>query len=195
MNLPVKAIIFDCFGVVLTDALSALAGELEAREPKKVREMRALVHAANRGIIAPEESTKGVAELLELTVDQYRARIRDGEVRNQALLDYIKTLRTTYKTAMLSNITAQGIERRFPNNELSEYFDVLVISSEIGYAKPDAEAYLITVERLGLRPEDCVFTDDRPEYCDAARQVGMRTIVFDSFSQFKHDLTEVVAAV
>ncbi|CAN5382484.1 hypothetical protein BH09PAT4_BH09PAT4_07880 [soil metagenome] len=192
MQTEVKAIIFDCFGVILTDALSVLCTELEARDPKKVVEIRALIHAANRGIIAPEESTRQVAELLGTTVEQYRTRIREGEVRDQYLLDNIKTLRSRYKTAMLSNITAQGIQRRFPDNELAEYFDVVVVSSEIGYAKPDAEAYQITAERLGLEPKNCVFTDDRPEYCEAARQVGMQAIEYSSFTQFWCDLTEVI---
>lgn len=195
MQTEIKAIIFDCFGVILTDALSVLCAELETREPQKVVEMRGLIHAANRGIISPEESTQQVAELLGITVEQYRTRIREGEVRDQQLLDKIKALRKRYKTAMLSNITVQGIERRFPGNELLEYFDVLVISSEIGYAKPDAEAYQIAADRLGIAPENCLFTDDRPEYCEAARQVGMQAIEYTSFTQFWSELTEVIGEV
>lgn len=189
----IRAIIFDCFGVILTDALSVLCAELEPTAPEKVAEMRALIHAANRGIISAEESTARVSELLGITVQQYRERISSGEVRDQKLLDHIRLLRQTYKTGMLSNITVQGIERRFPNNELDQYFDTVVISSEIGYAKPDAEAYQITAERLGLSPDECLFTDDRPEYCEGARQVGMQAIEYHSFPQFWQELTEVIA--
>lgn len=184
----IKAVIFDCFGVILADALSVLVAELAEREPEKVDEMRGIIHAANRGIIDPVASTQQVAELLGLTVEAYRQRISDGEVRNQPLLDYIKQLRKNYKTALLSNITEQGIMRRFPDNELAQYFDTVVISSAIGYAKPDPEAYLITAERLGVEPAGCVFTDDRPVYCEAARMVGMQAIDFKSFSQFKPEL-------
>ena len=187
-----KAVIFDCFGVILADALSVLCAELELQEPDKVQEMRSIIHAANKGIIAPEDSTARVAQLLGMSIDQYRTRIREGEVRNQPLLDYIKSLRSDYKTAMLSNITVQGATRRFPNNELAEYFDVVVISSEIGFAKPDEEAYLITAERLGVTPEECVFTDDRAGYCEAARMVGMQAIVYEEFPQFRQQLTEVI---
>lgn len=189
----VKAIIFDCFGVLLTDALSILCGELEARDPDKMHELRAIIHAANRGIISPEVSTRRAAELLDFSVDEYRQRIHEGEVRNTELLEYIKLLRNDYKTAMLSNVTVQGIERRFPDGELSNYFDELVISSAVGFAKPDAEIYQITAERLGLRPDECVFTDDRADYVVAAQQVGMQAIVFESFARFKLDLTEVLA--
>ncbi len=187
-----KAIIFDCFGVLLTDALSELVGSIELEQPAVAREIRSLIHTANRGIISPEVSTQRVAELLGISVEAYRTRIREGEVRNQPLFDYIKTLRANYKTAMLSNITVQGIERRFPGNELVDYFDEIVISSAIGYAKPDAQAYEIAAERLDLAPEECLFTDDRPDYCEGARQVGMQTIEFHSFAQFRRELTEVI---
>ena len=188
----IRALIFDCFGVILSDALSVLVGELETTEPEKVREMRSLVHSANRGIIAPEISTAHIAELLGVSVEAYRARIQDGEVRDQKLLNFIKTLRADYKTAMLSNITKQGIERRFPNNELAHYFDTVVVSSEIGYAKPDREAYLLVAAQLGVQPTECLFTDDRSDYCEAARDVGMQAITYENFPQFKRALTEVL---
>lgn len=188
----VKAIVFDCFGVILGDALSVLVGSLAASEPDKVAEMRAIAHAANKGIIRPEASTQRIAELLGLSADEYRQQIRAGEVRDQHLLDYIKLLRKEYKTALLSNITQQGIDRRFPNNELAEYFDVVVVSSEIGHTKPEPEAYNITAERLGVEPSECVFTDDREDYAIAATQVGMLAITYDNFGQFKRSLTEVL---
>jgi epoxide hydrolase-like predicted phosphatase len=195
MSSSIKAIIFDCFGVILTDALSVIVAELQQTEPDKVGDMRALVHAANRGIIAPEVSTERIAELLGVTVDEYRTRIKEGEVRNQPLLDLIKTLRADYQTAMLSNVTQQGIERRFPNDELAEYFDEVVISSVIGFAKPDAEAYQITAEKLGVEPAACVFIDDRPDFCVAAEQVGMRAITYESYEQHKRELTEVLGRI
>jgi putative hydrolase of the HAD superfamily len=95
---------------------------------------------------------------------------------------------------MLSNITVQGIERRFPDDELGKYFDEIVISSEIGYAKPDREAYEITAERLGVKPEECIFTDDRIDFCVAAEAVGMKAIEFRNFEQFKLNLETLLTA-
>ncbi len=189
----IKAVVFDCFGVILTDALSVIVGQLEAREPDKVHDMRSIVYAANKGIIAPEDSTRQVADLLGISVDEYRRQIQEGEVRNQPLLEYIKTLRPRHKTAMLSNITEQGIARRFPNNELAYYFDEVIISSEIGYAKPEMEAYRITADRLGVELQECVFTDDRLDYVDAARAVGMQAFVYKDFAQFAAQLEPLLS--
>jgi putative hydrolase of the HAD superfamily len=189
----IKAIIFDCFGVILTDALQVLHDELKQKDVAAAEELRSLVQAANRGIIDPAESTERAAKLLGLSTDDYRQKITKGEVRNMPLLEYIPTLRPLYKTALLSNITVQGIERRFPDNELARYFDETVISSDIGYAKPDREAYEITAERLNVAPTECIFTDDRIDFCVAAEAVGMLSIEFKSFDQFKTDLESMLS--
>lgn len=186
----IKAIIFDCFGVILTDALQVLHDELKQKNEVAAEELRSLIHASNRGIMDPVESTQRAAELLGISVDEYRDKITKGEVRNTPLLEYIPELRGKYKTALLSNITVQGIERRFPDNELSNYFDEIVISSDIGYIKPDREAYEITAKRLGVAPEECVFTDDRMDFCIAASETGMKSIEFRSFDQFKTELEQ-----
>lgn len=190
----IKAVVFDCFGVVISDALSVLCDGLAETAPDKVKEIRSLIQAANRGIMDTNITTPRVAELLGMSVDEYRKTLNAGEARDVRLLNFIKTLRPDYKTAMLSNITKQGLDRRFPGKELGEYFDEVVISSEIGFAKPDPEPYHIVADRLGVSPEQCVFTDDRLNYCQAAEEVGMKAIVYTSFAQFYHEFTEVIAA-
>lgn len=184
----IRAIIFDCFGVIIGDGLQVLTSELRERDRGAAEQVHDLVLAANRGMMDPTEASRQIAELAGLDYDAYRRRISEGEVRDTALLGYIEGLRATYKTALLSNIGAGGLARRFTPKELSRYFDTTVVSGEIGYAKPEPEAYEIVAERLGVRLDECVFTDDRLDYCEGARAVGMRAIPYTSFTQFKTEL-------
>ena len=64
--------------------------------------------------------------------------------------------RAGIRTALLSNADGPGA----PLPWLEELFDVLVFSGEVGVGKPNAEVYRLTVDRLGLRPQECVFVDD-----------------------------------
>jgi len=185
----IRAIIFDCFGVLVEDALAALYQELP---PEKREEAIGLMHAAHHGFLEPVDSNQQIAALLGMDLPAYQQAIRDGEIKNQPLLEYIKGLHGQYKTAMLSNVSKGGITRRFTPVELG-YFDTVVASGEVGYAKPEAEAYELTADRLGVRLEECVFTDDREEYCEAARGVGMQAILYQSFRQFKTDLETLLA--
>lgn len=189
----IRAIIFDCFGVLVTDALKAIRDELYASNPEGALEVDQLVRAANVGAISPDESSQRVAEILGTSVDVYRGKIRDGEARNEPLFDYILELRKTYKTAMLSNISAPSLHKRFTDEELQTYFDVVVTSGEIGFAKPSPEIYEITADRLGLRCDECIFTDDRELFTTAATSVGMYSILYTNFTQLQKELSRMLA--
>ncbi len=189
----IKAVIFDCFGVIITDALSVIVEEVRARDPEAAEDIRGLVHASNKGLIDSQESNQQIAEILGVDSQKYQQQIQDGEIKDQRLMDYIVELKQTYQTAMLSNISVSGVHKRFSDDELAQHFDTVVVSGEIGYAKPEPEAYEIVAERLGLRREECVFTDDKPEFCEAARAVGMPAIVYESLGQFRTDLEKLLA--
>ena len=184
----IKAIIFDCFGVIIADALQVLCEDLRRSDPAAADKIRDLVRTSNRGAMDPAESSRQIAEVLGVTLANYREQIDSGEVKDAAVLAYIAKLRRNYKTALLSNIGAGSLQRRFSSEELAKHFDAVVASGEIGYAKPEPAAYEITAERLGVRLDECVFTDDREEYCDGARAVGMHAILFQDLTQCTAEL-------
>jgi HAD superfamily hydrolase (TIGR01509 family) len=188
----IKAIIFDCFGVVIGDGLSALYAE-HLVSKSDVEKIRQLIDRSNKGLATADESSRQIATIFGMTYEVYRAKLTESEVKDEALLQYIQQLRSSFKTAMLSNIPAGSLMRRFSEEELAEHFDVIVASGEIGYAKPEAQAYEITADRLGVRLDECVFTDDRQPYVDGAQGVGMHAILYQDFPQFRADLETLLA--
>jgi putative hydrolase of the HAD superfamily len=81
-------------------------------------------------------------------------------------------------------------------------FDPMVISGEIGFAKPDPAFFRYAVEHLGLPAGQVLFMDDVQANVDSARTVGL---VAELFAQHGgraeldrilalHDLAEPVAA-
>jgi putative hydrolase of the HAD superfamily len=68
---------------------------------------------------------------------------------------------------------------------VDEIFDVVVDSAFVGMRKPEPEIYELTLERLGdgIAPSDCLFIDDVEVNVDTARQLGMRTVLFQSNDQ------------
>lgn len=188
----IKAIIFDCFGVILTDALQVLRSDVAQRRPEVAQRIDDIVRANNRGMLEPSESNQMIAELLDMSVEELRGKVDAREVRDEKLLAYIQTLRAEYKIGLLSNIGVSSLEKRFSQTELDQYFDAVIVSGEVGYAKPEPEIYEIAADRLGVRLDECLFTDDRPEYCEAARAIGMRAIPYESFVQFEQALQSLL---
>lgn len=57
-------------------------------------------------------------------------------------------------------------------------FDGVVVSGEVGLAKPEEAIYRLLLERYGLTASKCLFIDDRLENCEAARRVGLRAVQY-----------------
>ena len=190
----IKAVIFDFFGVIVNDALQVICDELAARDPEACAEAKDIIKAANHGLMPPDESNRRIAELLGVSAEEFRHRKTDGEMRNQAVLDCIRQLKRQYKTAVLTNATIGSLERRFTPEELRELFDEQVVSADIGYMKPEPQAYTIAAQRLGVAPEQCVFVDDRDGFCDAARATGMHAVHYRDFTQFKQELNRILSS-
>lgn len=59
---------------------------------------------------------------------------------------------------------------------LADLFDAVVLSFEVGTAKPDARIYELALEALGgVAPVDALFVDDQVTFCDGARALGIDT--------------------
>jgi len=62
------------------------------------------------------------------------------------------------------------------SHEAYNYIHALVISTEVGTAKPDTKMYLEICKKLDMAPEDCLFVDDRVCNLEGAMRVGMRAV-------------------
>ena len=54
--------------------------------------------------------------------------------------------------------------------------DAVVLSCEVGSAKPSPEIYVTALADLGVAAADALFIDDQPTYCMGAEAVGVRPI-------------------
>jgi HAD superfamily hydrolase (TIGR01549 family) len=183
----IKAIIFDCFGVVINETLESayrnLGGDFE-KDLEKIDEIR---WKSDKGEIP--RSAPYFAEMLGVSESTWVDEVASGRVVNQALLDYIQNeLKKVYKIAMLSNVGKNRLPQIFGKGFLEKYFELIITSGDIGFAKPEPEAYEIVASKLGVRLDECVFTDDRQDYIDGAQGVGMKTILFKNAEQFIREL-------
>jgi putative hydrolase of the HAD superfamily len=82
------------------------------------------------------------------------------------------------RTAVLSNGIREVLAQLDIERPLPAHFDVVVISFDVGCAKPDPQIYQITLDRLGVARGDALFVDDRAENIEGARQLGIETLHF-----------------
>lgn len=189
----IKAIIFDCFGVLLGNAYKTHLMEVESEDTERANEIRAINHASDMGILTHEETAEGISALFGMEPEEFLHEQQQVEVPNQTLLDYIATLKPHYKIGMLSNInTRERLSMRFAPGQLQAAFDTIVASGDEGYVKPQREVYEIVATRLGVTPSECVFIDDIAEFCQGARETGMQAVQFISNEQCIADVNTLL---
>jgi epoxide hydrolase-like predicted phosphatase len=120
-------------------------------------------------------------EGLSRQVDKFTREWSKTKVIQKEVLELVKRLkRDGYKVGLLTNrAPKQAVRLRVSG--IIDIFDVVCVSSEIGYAKPDPRAYAIFCDQLDIKPEELIFIDDEVSSLTSAANVGYRPILFESY--------------
>lgn len=190
----IKAVIFDCFGVLVGRGFEETY-RIAGGDPAKDREfINSQLGQANLGMISEAVFHQEMAAKLGLTIGEWQSSIQQAEKPNAELLNYIKAIHGRYKTVILSNANRGVVESRIGDDCVKQCFDKLVISAEIGMIKPDPDIYSYAAEQLGVEPDECVFVDDKAMFLEPARELGMHTVHYRDFSQAKAELETILSA-
>lgn len=143
-----------------------------------------------REVLAP----KGITDPAE--VIKFSDVIFDGTRQlNPYMVELLFELRGNYKLAVLSNAswTEPEMETMFYNDFGLPVgiFDVVVSSTTVGAAKPDAEIYHYALARLDILPQEAVFTDDMLAFVEAAEIIGMHACHFSTPEHFRNYLASL----
>jgi putative hydrolase of the HAD superfamily len=183
----IRGIIFDCFGVLYQGSTGYLR-ELTSAEDQP--ELANLGLSSDYGYLSREEYIQEVSRLTHKTPTEIEMIMQATHIRNQNLVAFVRTLRPTYKVAMLSNVGRGVMNQLFTQTELDELFDVVVLSSDVGMVKPDPEIFKYTCEKLGLLPDECMMVDDIRDNIASANSLGMYGVVFNTTDEFLSDVRQ-----
>ena len=186
----IKAIIFDCFGVLTTDVWLAFCESLPATAD--VERARELNRAFDAGLLTHQEFFDQVEEVTGKRPPDIDQMTNRELIKNDQLISYIKELKNTYKLAILSNISSNWITRDFLTNDEQTLFDEIILSYEVKLLKPDYRIYELTCERLGVELNEAIMVDDRPDFVKAARSAGLQGVTYRDADTFKTELEELL---
>jgi len=189
----IRAIIFDCFGVIYPDSLGNVLVnyKLNSKDLDIVKQLRI---SADKGEISNDEFWDKISELLNADESQLNTQMRKISKIDREILDYIKWLKKEYKTAIISNVSSGYIERIFKGIELNDYFDEVIISATLGILKPDPRIYRYTADKLGVDPSECIYTDDNPLLVEGAEKIGMKGFPFINGKDAKKQIEKTIKA-
>lgn len=123
--------------------------------------------------------------------DFITARRRATQAR-QSTVALCAALTTQIQLGIFSNNghwLAQHAERVVP--ELMPLFRTrFMCSGSLGIAKPEPEAFLLCLQRLGFSAASTVFVDDKLANVEGARMAGLDSFVYVSDEQFRNELSQ-----
>jgi len=184
----IRAVIFD-FGGVLTrsapsDGFRDMCRELSVTPEELGQALygRDYWRKAQWGEITAAEYWRLVAAGLGVGLEKLRSawkRFRGPDVINWDVMQIVRELRWSCKTAICSNAQDNLRTDSIAHYGIESFFDEIIVSGAERVAKPDPRIYRIALERLDCEPEEAVFVDDDPDNVAGAEKVGIRAIRFD----------------
>jgi putative hydrolase of the HAD superfamily len=206
----IEAVVCDFGGVLTTPLLSsfmAVQDEIGISPEDLGKGMRAIteedgenpLYAMERGEMAEadflERLNDGLEPLLGHRPELHRFREVYFEALhpNQPMIELMRELKAAGKRmAMLTNNVREWEPVWRPMLPVDEIFETVVDSGFVGCRKPEARIYEMTLERLGLPAEACLFVDDLLPNIEGARKTGMVAVHFRDNEQA---IAEIRAAV
>ncbi len=118
----------------------------------------------------------------------------------QGTVEVLAELRAAgIRLAALTNWSAAKFPIARARYNVLDWFEVIVVSGDVGLCKPDERIYRILLERTGLRPGSTAYVDDLPINVAAAARIGFVPLPFEDPTRLRRDLAtlgvlDVVAA-
>jgi len=184
--MTIRAVFFDLGGVIVRTEYQAPRQKLAERFGMDYEDIEKVVFGspsgarASVGEITEEEHWRQVMKILKLPAGDYKTVQKEffgGDVIDRNLLEFLRSLKPGRKVGAISNAWG-GLRAYLEREKIADVFDAIIISAEVGAAKPSEKIYQIALDQLRVKPKEAVFVDDVIENIEACEKLGMKGVHF-----------------
>jgi putative hydrolase of the HAD superfamily len=126
--------------------------------------------------------------LSELLVYYSTEYVRSAVLMNLAL-EVIAHVRRKYKIGLITNGRSSIQYGKIDQLGIRDAFDFIAVSEEVGVKKPDPTIFALALNKLEVKPEECIYIGDHPvNDIEGAAAIGMETIWFRVNQPWKEGL-------
>jgi putative hydrolase of the HAD superfamily len=181
----------------LETVLSGMFGHCDSTRLKAIRDRQALAPYHNGYVendmelitselieelygIVPEDVQIGA-----LIETRYKSFVHAIEVSGDVPSLLIR-LRDQYRLGLISNYPcSRSIEGSLEKTELRDFFETVVVSGDLGYAKPHSKPFETMLGHLKLHSEECLFVGDNwLADVQGAKRMGMPVILISQYTPY-----------
>jgi len=196
----IKAVIWDLAGVVLHTVKGTFNSLLAERLDVPLNDIERLISSKENDLwdlneIDDDAFYTFLLEELNMPMEKksiLRKFVLKDFYIDQEILAYIKKIRKSFTTVLLTNFPAHVHDFLKTDWIVDGAFDHIIASCDVKLLKPDPAIYTLTLARIGCLAEESVFIDDREVNVKAAEKLGINGIVYQSQSQTINDLESIL---
>ena len=184
--MTVRAVFFDLGGVIVRTEFQSPRQQLAERLGMEYDDLVKIVfdsptaQKATTGEMTSAEHWEAVMKRLKRPAAETQT-VRDeffgGDIIDRDILAFLRSLRGKVITGLISNAWSD-LRDYIVREKFDDAFDHMVISAEVGTAKPGARIYQVALEQAGVSSNEAVFVDDFIENIEGCEKLGIRGIHF-----------------
>jgi putative hydrolase of the HAD superfamily len=195
----IKAIVFDIGGIVIRESSTKNRKVLAQKYGFKEADFSAFakknLEKSFKGWRAEEFFSDLIKELQlkqrpeELVEEWLKTRNKTSKVDNK-IKNLLIRLKKRYVIGCLTNTTLLN-DKAAARRKVYPLFNVVINSAKVKKMKPEKEIYQLLIERLKVSPEEVVFVDNKEEYLEPAKNLGINTIFYTKYYKLLLELNKL----
>ncbi len=187
----IKAVIFDLDNTIL-DRTSTFSNFTNSLLKTYFDHLDSTKELFDRIIYLDQDGYKDKSELFSELIEElpWKAKPQITELLDFYSMEYVKSAvlrkqarevvihsRKKYKTGLITNGKTSIQYGKIDQLGIRNDFDLIIVSEEVGIKKPDPRIFEMAINKLELRPEECIYIGDHPiNDIDGAARIGMETV-------------------
>ena len=194
-----SAVIFDLDGTVLDNEDEYGASFKKVLESLGAKDVSDFPHVRGIGV---KENWPGLVEkydiktdkpsevLARLTQEEYLKQIESVTIKD-GLREFVDSLKEKgIKTALATSNDRWIVDKIFEKLRLDSFFDMVTTGEEARLKKPEPDLFLVTADKLGVTPSECLVIEDAASGIAAAHSAGMKAVGLAGEPERKKELKE-----
>lgn len=187
----IKAIILDFGGVYFNDGYHVFMSKLAKKHSiPRERIVKVILDdfVYGTGFVIGKtgegEALTGAFKKLGIKEDwrKYHKIILKWYTPRKKFIDFVKELRKDFRICMLSDQTDYIMELEEKYRFFKD-FDLSIISTQVGVAKPDERIFNLALNIMKIKPREAVFVDDNPINVKSAEKIGINSFTIKDFEK------------
>lgn len=128
------------------------------------------------------DDEKVLREIHKIKKDVYKKYLHMA-ILNTNLLEIIRLFHKNGSgTALVTTASKKNVNDILDNFNLHDDFDLIITNEDVKKLKPDPEGYILAMERLSVKAEECIIFEDSEVGIKAAESTGAAVFVVKGYN-------------